>query len=75
MPKNIFISVILLVCISLAFIGNACSFIHSVGEEEYKVLVSLLAGTFKKQKKGLKRRKVGIRMGEWIVKHHIPLQI
>ena len=52
MPKKFFISVILLVCISLAFIGYACSFIHPVGEEEYEILVLLLAGTFKKAKKG-----------------------
>ena len=52
MPKNIFISVILLVCIILAFIDNACSVIHPFGEEEYEILVLLLAGTFKKAKKG-----------------------
>ena len=69
MPKNIFHSVTLLVCISLACAGNAYSFIHPVGEEEYEILVSLLAGTFKKVKKrGLKRGKVEIRMSEWIVK-------
>ena len=56
MPKNIFHSVTLLVCISLAFVGNAYSFIHPVGEEEYEILVSLLAGTFKKvKKKGIKK--------------------
>ena len=46
MQKNIFFSVILLVCILLAFIGNACSFIHPVGEEECEILVLLLAGAF-----------------------------
>ena len=51
MPKNIFISVILLVSISLGFTGNACSFIHLVGEDE----VSLLARTFKEAKTGVKR--------------------
>ena len=55
MPKKNFISVILLVCISLAFIGYACSFIHPVGEVEYEILVLLLAGTFKKVKKGIKK--------------------
>ena len=55
MPKNIFISVILQVCILLAFIGNACSFIHPVGEEGYEIFVSLLAGTFKKAKKAIKK--------------------
>ena len=51
MPKNIFHSVILLVCISLAFVGNAYSFIHPVGEEEYEILVS-----YKKVKrKGIKK--------------------
>ena len=38
MPKNIFHSVILLVCISLAFVGNAYSFIHPVGEESVQDL-------------------------------------
>ena len=76
MPKNIFISVILLAYILLAFIFfNACIFIHPVGEEEYEILVSLLAGTFKKAKRGLKRGKIGNKMSEWIVKHHIPSQI
>ena len=55
MPKNIFISVILLVCILLAFIGNACSFIHPVVEDEYEILVSLLATTFKKTKKAIEK--------------------
>ena len=55
MPKNIFISVILLVCILLVFIGNACSYVHPVGEEEHEILVSLLAGTFKKAKKGIEK--------------------
>ena len=70
-----FISVMLLVCILLAFIGNGRSFIDPVGEEEHKILVSLVAGTFKKAKKGLKRGKVGIRVSKWIVKHPIPSQI
>ena len=65
----------LLVFILLAFIGNACSFIHSVGEEKYRILVSLLAGTFKKAERRLKREKVGIRMSEWIVKHYMVSQI
>ena len=55
MPKNIFISFMLLVCILLAFIGNACTFIHPVGEEEYEILISLLTGTFKKIKKEIKK--------------------
>ena len=54
MPKNIFISVMLLVCISLTFIGNACYFII-IGEEQNEILLSLLAGTFKKAKKGIKK--------------------
>ena len=59
----------------MVFIGNVCSFIHSVGEEEYEILVSLVAGTVKETKRGLKRRKVEIRMSESIVKHHIPSEI
>ena len=55
MPKSIFIFVILLVCILLAFIGNSCTFIHPVGEEEYEILDSLLAGTFIKAKKRIKK--------------------
>ena len=53
MPKNIF-NLFIISFILLAFIGNACSFIHPVGEEEYEILVSLLAGTYKKAKKGIK---------------------
>ena len=41
MPKNIFIG----------FFGNACSFIYPVAREDYKILVSLLIGTFKKATK------------------------
>ena len=55
MPKNTLISVILLVCILLAFISNAYSFIHLVGEDEYEILVLLLAGTLKKAKTGIKK--------------------
>ena len=73
--KKFFPSFILLVCIFLVFIGNVCSFIHFVGEEEYEILVSLVAGTVKKTKRGLKRTKVEIRMSESIVKHHIPSEI
>ena len=55
MPKNIL----------LAFIGNACSFIHPVAREDYEILVSLLIGTFKKAtKKGLKRLQVRFRMNK-----------
>ena len=36
MSKKNFISVILLVCILLAFIGNACSFIHPVTAQKMK---------------------------------------
>ena len=56
--KKIFPSFILLVCIFLVFIGNVCSFIHFVGEEEYEILVSLVAGTVKKTKRGLKGRRL-----------------
>ena len=48
MSINIFISLILLVCILLVFI-------HLAGEEEYEILVSVVAGMFKKQKRRLKR--------------------
>ena len=48
MLKKYFISFVLLVCISFVFIEHVCCFIHPVGEEEYKVLVSLASGTFKK---------------------------
>ena len=60
----------LLFCILLAFIVNTCSYIHPGGENKSKILV------FKKrQKRGLMKGKVGIRMSEWIIKHHKPSQI
>ena len=68
MPKSIFISLILLACILLVFI-------HPAEEEEYGILVPLVAGMFKKAKKRIKKGKVRIGMSEWIAKHHILLQI
>ena len=59
----------------MAFIGNVCFFIHPIGEEDSEILVSLLAETFTKTKRGFKKGKVRIRMSEWVVQPHIPSQI
>ena len=56
LSKNIFISFILLVCILLVFI-------HLVGEEEYKILVSIVAGILKKKQK--RELKMGRLELEW----------
>ena len=60
--RNIFILFILLVCILLVFIRNACSFFYPVEEEEYKILVLIVVGIFKIAKRALKRKNVGIGM-------------
>ena len=61
MSKNIFTSFILLVSILFYFTGNVCSFIHPVGEREFEILVSLVAGTF------LKRR-------DWNSNEHVDIK-